>query len=153
MILSATGHRPDKLGGYAPWVDEKLRRLARVIIETCEPVEVISGMALGWDMAWAEAAIELGVPMCAALPFDSQTSRWPESSQRRHAEILSRASRVITVCLPGYSPLKMQIRNEWMVNNSDMIVALWNGTTGGTYNCVKYANKRSKPVFNAWSLY
>ena len=33
----------------------------------------------------------------------------------------------------------MQERNEWMVNNCDVLIAVWDGTSGGTANCVKYA--------------
>lgn len=153
MILAATGHRPNKLGGYSIEVDARLRNLARVVIETVSPIECVSGMALGWDMAFAEAAIELNVPLCAAVPFIEQPSQWPESSQRRYFEIISRAARVVTVCPPGYSAKKMQLRNEWMVDECGMLVALWDGTTGGTFNCVKYANRKKRLVCNVWEAY
>ena len=32
----------------------------------------------------------------------------------------------------------MQKRNEFMVDNSDLVVAVWNGTSGGTANCLAY---------------
>ena len=153
MRLAATGHRPDKLGGYTPHVDHELRKVARAVIETVQPDRCISGMALGWDMAFAQAAIEMGVPLWAALPFVEQPSQWPEVSQRRYFEILDCAARVVTVCPPGYSAKKMQIRNEWMVDECDLLVALWGGTTGGTFNCIKYARRVKRPVCNVWSIY
>ena len=151
--LAATGHRPGKLGGYSSEADARLRNLARLVIETVSPIECISGMALGWDMAFAEAAILLGVPLCAAVPFVEQPSQWPEASQHRYFEILDRADRVFMVCPPGYSAKKMQIRNEWMVDNSDMLLALWDGSAGGTLNCIKYAKRRQRLTCNVWPAY
>jgi len=45
-----------------------------------------------------------------------------------------------------YYPAKMQKRNEYMVDNSNIVIAVWDGTKGGTYNCVKYAEKLGKEV-------
>lgn len=36
---------------------------------------------------------------------------------------------------------------------SDLVLALWNGTAGGTANCIKYAEKVGKPIVNCWSRY
>ena len=33
-----------------------------------------------------------------------------------------------------------------MVDRSDFVLAFWNGTKGGTGNCVEYAKKQGKPV-------
>ncbi len=41
----------------------------------------------------------------------------------------------------------MQVRNEYMVDRADLVLALWNGTPGGTGNCVRYARTRGVPVF------
>ena len=45
---------------------------------------------------------------------------------------------------PGeYAAFKMQVRNEWMVDQlnpaTDLLLAAWDGSPGGTGNCVKYA--------------
>ena len=40
----------------------------------------------------------------------------------------------------------MQKRNEYMVDLADKVIAVWNGSTGGTYNCVKYAEKCGKEI-------
>jgi uncharacterized phage-like protein YoqJ len=40
----------------------------------------------------------------------------------------------------------MQDRNKWMVDHCDALVAIWNGTSGGTANCVKYALSVNKPI-------
>ena len=53
----------------------------------------------------------------------------------------------------GYAGWKMQERNKWMVDHCDEVLALWNGTSGGTSNCVAYANKIGKPINNLWEKY
>lgn len=50
-------------------------------------------------------------------------------------------------------PKAMQIRNEWIVDRADRIIALWDGSFGGTHNCITYANKRKVPVDNLWDAW
>lgn len=154
MKIAATGHRPHKLGGYGERAYDALLSFAWLYLrQQSADLHVISGMALGWDTAFADAAWRLGMPFTAAIPFEGQQARWPEQSRRKYAELLSRATRVVMVCPPGYDPAKMQRRNEWMVDNSDGVVALWNGTSGGTANCVRYAETKGRPVVNLWPLW
>jgi uncharacterized phage-like protein YoqJ len=40
-----------------------------------------------------------------------------------------------------------QKRNEWMVDHAQMVIAVWDGSSGGTANCVKYALKQGKRVW------
>lgn len=149
-IYAATGHRPNKLGGYGEHVYKRLTSLAERFLGEQQPDKVISGMALGWDMAWANAAWHLGIPFIAAAPFKGQESRWPEESQIRYKALLAVATEVIIVCDGEYAAWKMQKRNEWMVDKADGMVALWDGSTGGTGNCVRYAEKVGKPIVNLW---
>lgn len=152
-IHAATGHRPDKLGGYGTDTEARLITLATAQLTTDRPEEAISGMALGWDMAWAFAALELGIAVHAAIPFEGQETRWPSSSQQKWAHILKRCAKVTYVCDPGYAAWKMQVRNAWMVDNSTKVIALWDGSSGGTGNCIRYATKAKKPIVNLWSKY
>ena len=153
LILSATGHRPNKIGGYSADADTKRCQLAHDFLKPRADrlKHVISGMALGWDMAWAEAALALSISFIAAVPFNGQDSLWPALSQKRYKVLLQHAKKVVVVCAGGYDVWKMQKRNEWMVDNSAAIVALWNGTSGGTANCVRYANLKKVPVVNLWA--
>jgi uncharacterized phage-like protein YoqJ len=45
----------------------------------------------------------------------------------------------------------MQRRNEWMVDRADKLVALWDGSWGGTFNCIEYARKKGVPFDNLWA--
>jgi uncharacterized phage-like protein YoqJ len=150
MIVAGTGHRPDKLGGYGDDVYQKLVSLATDWLSDNLPTKVISGMAIGWDQALAQAAIDLQIPLVAAIPFKGQEDLWPEKSRIRYKEIMTKTSTVKTVCSGAYAGWKMQTRNEWMVDQCDMVLALWDGTSGGTGNCVRYAKKTNKPLINLW---
>lgn len=149
-ILSVTGHRPENLGGYAPVDSSKLRAFARECLVGLRPATVVTGMALGWDTAIAHACVDLGLPFIAAVPFVGQERKWGVTTQQEYRALLNRAQAVRVVCSGGYHPAKMQHRNEWMVDNSDVLLALWNGSSGGTANCVRYAQKRNKPTIQAW---
>lgn len=154
MIFAATGHRPDKLGGYGPEVSARLTRFAEAYLDLFfRPSSVITGMALGWDTAWAQAAARLRIPFIAAVPFEGQECRWPLGSQQLYRALLEKAKEVVVVSPGGYDPAKMQIRNQWMVDHADLVVALWNGSSGGTANCVRYAESQGKPIDNVWSAW
>jgi uncharacterized phage-like protein YoqJ len=147
MIVAGTGHRPDKIGGYDYYSPQRIWVRERIRSELIElrPNKVISGMALGVDQDLAQVSIELAIPFLAALPFIGQESRWPKSSQDYYEWLLERADDVVVVSSGGYAPYKMQIRNEWMVDHCDILLAVWDGSDGGTSNCVRYAQKLLGP--------
>lgn len=153
MIVAGTGHRPDKLGGYSDEAHEKLVAIAAKWLTENQPTKVISGMALGWDIALADAAVRTGIPLHAAIPFEGQESRWPQASRDRFNHLRSRATEETIVSDGAYAPWKMQVRNVWMVDNCDTVLAMWDGSSGGTGNCVAYANKVSKPLVNLYGEY
>jgi len=148
MIVAFTGHRPDKLGGYKlpnptylhvyKEIESNLKKL--------NPEKVISGMALGVDQWAAYIAYKLKIPFIAAVPFEGQEKAWPTKSQVTYNTLLSKASEKVIVCDGGYSSSKMQKRNEWMVDHCDILIAVWDGTPGGTANCVKYAQSVNKEI-------
>jgi uncharacterized phage-like protein YoqJ len=148
MRIAVTGHRPSKLnneydlqGPYCTYIRQEIVKL----LISRQPTQAISGMALGVDTIFALEALKLGIPLLASLPFKGQECKWPISSQQKYQQIL-RNPLVTThiVCEGGYNSAKMQIRNEYMVDNCDVLISVWNGTEGGTMNCVRYAEKQKK---------
>lgn len=151
MIIAATGHRPDKLGGYTPEIRATLIRVATEFLALHPRVsEAVSGMALGWDQAFAHAAINLGIPVVAAVPFKAQADRWPDWSRAYYRKLLDRSRRVVYVSRHGFHADAFQERNEWMVDYSHALVALWNGSRGGTANCIDYARASGRAITNLW---
>jgi uncharacterized phage-like protein YoqJ len=150
MILSVTGHRPNKLGNeyslkgpFSNFIRQELRK----VIEQEKPDELISGMALGVDMIFALLGIELQIPVIAAIPCVGQESRWPYESQKLYQSILE--NRIVTphfVSDKTYTNSCMQDRNIWMIDNCQKLAAVWNGTSGGTGNAVKYAKSIGREI-------
>lgn len=148
--VAATGHRPDKLWNDYDLISPGIAAIKKdIIVQLSEihPSHLISGMALGVDTLFALIAMEMDIPLIAALPFRGQESKWPQKSQILYNQILNwKKTEVHVVCDGGYAPWKMQKRNEWMVDNCEHLIAVWDGTDGGTHNCVRYAKKVKKPV-------
>ncbi len=148
MIVAFTGHRPDKIGGYKlpnPTYIKVCQKIESILKEL-KPEKVISGMALGVDQWAAFIALKLKIPFIAAVPFLNQESKWPSSSQETYNKLIKLASETIIVSDGEYSAVKMQIRNEWMIDHCDQVIAVWDGSNGGTSNCVNYAKSKNKSI-------
>lgn len=134
--------------------EEVLVDLAVEYLNRVKPALVITGMALGWDTALALACVKLNIPYMAALPFPKQASRWPEQSQKRWRFLLSKAKLVVAVGSDELADADikaaMQWRNEFMVDNAQLILACYDGTPGGTQNCVKDAQEQGKTIVNTY---
>lgn len=168
-----TGHRPNKLGGY-DWntpknklIMNKLRETILQVMNDSEDKEFkfICGGALGIDQM-AFDMISVGrefdnsykITLELAIPFKNQSIKWFNKTdinryegQKEEADIVTYVDTLDNYKISGYKEdiyytAKMQKRNEYMVDNSDMVIAVWDGTKGGTYNCVNYAKKNSKEI-------
>ena len=146
-----TGHRPEKLHRTEADIRRDLRQeTERAIREGIRGF--ISGMARGVDIWAAQIVLELrdgGQPvrlMCAC-PYPGFDRRWSREWQRQYREILASADGVTHVC-ESYRPACFQLRNQWMVDRSARVIAVFNGEKGGTKNTVAYAEKMGVPVFS-----
>jgi DNA polymerase, archaea type len=168
-VACATGHRPNKLGGYDAESKQILFDYAVELLQKSNPDKVISGMALGWDFAIASAAIKLDIPLIAAVPFRDQPSKWLKDDVYSYYELLKKATEVVyvdaqegykndAVTIGKYHPDKLSMRNKWMVDNSDYILAMWRpGETGGTKHCIDYAKQKyslpKEQIIYLWDNY
>lgn len=153
MIIAGTGHRPDKLG-YGDEVNQKMIDIAcDFFLFRPSVTYAISGMAQGWDQALAEACIQSNMPWTAAVPCQGQERMWPKAAQEKYRYLLLKATKVVMVSDEPYKPWLMQKRNVWMVDQANLVLALWNGSEGGTGNCLKYANKIKRPYENLWDKF
>lgn len=152
MILGFSGHRPNKLPDEATGYDltnpchSYLKRWLVKILQEQTPSQCISGMALGWDTVCAQTCFELGIPLIAAVPCDDQDRLWREKDKIIYKELLNSAAEVVVVSPGPYYAAKMQIRNCYIVNRSNKMLICWDGSKGGTYNCLSYAKIANKEV-------
>lgn len=154
QVLAVTGHRPSKLGGYSDAILTRLTALATAQLLDLKPIRIITGMAQGWDQAVAVACIDLGIPFTAAIPCTSQDAPWPFEARASYVSILDNPLCTVHQCsnLPyDQDRTCMLRRNCWMVNNSTQLLALWDGTPGGTAHCVGVAQRAGRKIRNCWS--
>ena len=153
MILAGTGHRPNKLiGGYSEEAHQFLVYFIETLLITLPITSVLSGMALGFDQALAQAAINRGIPLTAVVPFKGMWTRWPPPSVSRFNSIMDKADKVVVISETN-TVAAFQLRNQYMVDHCDTLVALWDGTPGGTANCVRYAQAVHCNMMQLWEDY
>lgn len=142
MIVAFTGHRPERIEGR---VNEVYSAIQSFLMET-NPSLVISGMAGGVDQLAAGWARALNIPWIAAIPFPGQHLRWPTKHQVIYEKLLESAQR-IEIISESYDRAVYQRRDEWMVDNCDLLAAVWDGEKrGGTYNTIRYAERVGREV-------
>lgn len=156
ISCSFTGHRPTKL----PWgSNEGDTRCIAVKEELAARLEgiyeagyrhFICGMAIGCDMYFAEAVLNLqkqhpDVTLEAAIPCGTQPDRWTRAQRERYNLLLDQCSKV-NVLQIEYSPQCMMRRNEYMVDNSSLLLACFDGRPGGTMSTILYAQRQGLNV-------
>ncbi len=146
-----TGHRPEKLNIPQNEIIEKLRIAIKKAIDEGFTI-FISGMARGVDMWSAEIVLEekknnSDIKLVCASPFEGFEKSWSYAFREKYKSILDRADDVKFIC-EGYSKSCFHIRNRYMVDNSQRVIAAYTGESGGTKNTVIYAEKKGVEVCN-----
>lgn len=144
-----TGHRPEKLQRSEEEIRIDLEKEIREAIRDGLNV-FITGMARGIDLEAAEIVLQLrseGYPvrLICASPYPGFEKSWSGIWKERYGCIVTKADLVRYIC-PQYSKWCFQIRNEWLVNHSSRVIAVFNGSPGGTKNTIEYALKQGVPV-------
>ncbi len=151
-----TGHRAEKL----PWKnnekDPACLSLKLKLADTLSALygggyrHFICGMATGSDLYFGEAVVSLrdehpDVTLEAAIPFEGQSSRWPEELRKRYSRLAEECD-FQTVLHSIHTPDCMMDRNRYMVDNSSLLIAVYNGSPGGTRNTILYAMRQNIQV-------
>lgn len=149
-----TGPRPFKLGftdDSSPACIELKKKINNEIEKLFQRgfTHFISGMAEGVDIYCAEAVIELkkkykDVILTAVFPYNHKGKDRCEKEKERLIETLRNTDKVITL-QENYSPGCFYKRNRYMVDNSDLLFAVYS-SHGGTAYTIKYAAETNKPI-------
>ena len=165
MILGITGHRPDKLFGYdmrRPEYENMRKSFQKLILEL-HVERIVCGGALGADLLFLEAAVQLNQMLKSAMasdenltrpvrlteiviaaPFPGYDSRWKKADREKLAELQKHCETIYISDF--YTPYAYQKRNEYIVDRCDVLLAIWDGSASGTKNCIDYAVKQHRPV-------
>jgi len=92
------------------------------VLDSLAPTEFVSGGAKGADTLAERYADEHNLPKKIFLPKFKTDKATP------------------------YHPRWYHIRNRSIVDYSDIVVAFWDGVSGGTKNTIDYANKVNKRI-------
>ncbi|MDE6623259.1 MAG: DUF1273 domain-containing protein [Alistipes sp.] len=135
-----TGHRT-----YDGSADEALRRTI-ADLRARGLRTFLSGMAVGFDLAAAEAVLACRSDMpdlrlIAVVPFRGQESRFPPTERERYRQILAQADRTV-VLAPTYHTGCYLVRNDYLVGHAATLVAWYDGSPGGTRYTVQRALRR-----------
>lgn len=166
-----TGHRPQAkcMFGFN-LKDERYRPLYNELVNTIELCineeginRFISGGALGVDQIgyWLVHKLKNKYPdikNIVAVPFKNQDIIWTVEQKQWYKKMLKLADEIIYVDeiseyqvkdtkVGEYHVAKMDMRNHYMVDNSRIVIAVFDGNKGGTANCVRYARKTGKSLF------
>jgi uncharacterized phage-like protein YoqJ len=112
-------------------------------------VHAYSGMARGVDTIFATQALRMGIPLIACIPFDGFDAQWGDHDKLVLAGLLDKAKEVHIICDEG-SRVAYQTRNEFLVDNANLLLAYYvPNTKGGTANCIAYAKTTTTTVREA----
>lgn len=151
-----TGHRPNKL----PWRnnewDPRCLALKDWLDSALEQAyqdgyrHFLCGMAQGCDLYFCEAVLKLrkrypDVKLEAAIPCPQQAQRWAAPQRERYRRLCVQCD-LETVIQPYYDAHCMLRRDRYMVSRSSRIIAVFNGTPGGTMQTMAYALQQKLEV-------
>ena len=153
-----TGHRPEKLPWGTDEGDPRCRMLKKKLYDAVEAAygegmrHFICGMARGCDFYFAEAVLALraergDVSLEAAVPCPTQADSWPAEDRARWRRILDQCD-LETMVQHNYTPGCMLRRNRYMVDHSALVIAVYDGTSGGTRRTLEYALRRKVPFLD-----
>ena len=115
----------------------------------------ISGFAIGFDLMAAEIVVSLkdqhpDISLIAAIPFRKQPCRFSDYLRRRYQILLGMADKVV-VLSEDYYPRCFLERDVFMVKNSSLLIANYDGRRkGGTFYTIERAKEQSIPVVNVF---
>ena len=146
-----TGHRPDKM----ELGEKEIKPLLEKSIDDAIAegyVTFITGMAMGTDIWAAEIVLERkkrnkDLHLICALPHPNFDSRRSITEKMRFSKIIKKADLVKEIN-DHYFTGCYQVRNEWMVDRSNLVIAVFNGQKSGTKNTIDYAKRKGVKVVN-----
>ncbi len=150
-ICCFTGHRPEKLNFSEELIKSLLNaEIKKAIGEGFNTF--ISGMARGIDIWAAEIVVEhqkanKAISLICAIPYMGFEKKWDLDDKKLYAHIMSNADRIEYIS-EHYTKRCFQMRNAYMVDSSNRVIAFFSGEAGGTKNTINYARRKGIEVIN-----
>jgi uncharacterized phage-like protein YoqJ len=144
-----TGHRTLE-EDFSP---KKLKKEIKALIE--QGVDVFyNGMAMGFDLLAAETVLSFKkkypqIKLIACIPCYKQEKSFPERDKKRYVEILKKVDEKVLLAEEYYRGC-MQVRDKYMAERADVMIAYCKKTTGGaafTVKCFQKSCPNGKIIF------
>jgi len=158
MRLAFTGHRPEMLPfGENELSAASIQMKTMILTEITDSVAMgcnvfLHGGARGGDLIFAEQVLLVkatehpNIQLITVVPHEGQANSWSEAWRDRYFRVLELSSDVITLAA-HYTRDCYHVRNRYLVDNADKLLALYNGSpTGGTAYTAKYARQKNKEI-------
>lgn len=139
-----TGHRTIEDYSLRKDTEQRLKTLVE-----CGYSTFYVGMAVGFDTLCFQILEKLreenDIKIIACIPCPSQPERFSFSQKKEYFRMVESADEKV-VLSQSYTPYCMQKRNQYMVDNSSVVLAYLRRNSGGTANTVNYAKRNNIPV-------
>ena len=144
-----TGHRPEKVSRSEKEIRAALQSEIKQAVQAGFTV-FITGMARGVDLWAAEIVLEQrkrndAIKLICAIPHEGFETRWSAEWRQLYNYVRDHAD-LVRIIGKGYYSGVYQVRNEWMINHSARVIAVFNGQPSGTKNTIDYAYRQGVPV-------
>lgn len=149
-----SGHRPEKLPGKGDENREETAFIKKLLADKISQcirngyTRFFSGTARGIDLWAAEEVIRMreaspGITLVCVKPFENQGIDFPADDRQLYEKIISLADSVVCTSAQ-YKKNCYSIRNRYMVDNSDLLIAFVKSYRSGTGQTINYAGKLGK---------
>lgn len=146
-----TGHRPEKLpdnGDNNSYIIKMIKSmLYKEILDSVEAGydTFITGLARGVDLWAGEMVLEIKaqkphIRLIAASPYKAHGNTLKGAEKWVYGNIIAKADMIVYVC-ENYTKLCMKMRNQYMVDNSNKLIAVVSDYKSGTGQTISYARK------------
>ena len=136
MKVAITGHRPGRIAGQ----EQNIKKWIEDYLAGVDCTEAYSGMAMGTDQIFARVVEEMGIPLICCYPY--RRDNFHPAEQRINAR-----AKDVRFISEEYSKKSYWIRDKYMVDNCDVLLAVFDGKKeGGTWITVDYAQRIGKPI-------
>ena len=146
MVVCFTGHRPDKISDWAhnpKVVEQTIRRAVaeEIVRQSREGAEeFISGMAPGFDLWAADEVVRLRqsglisptTKLTLAIPYPHFERSFDTSHHPLYNHIMEQADEIVYVS-QHYHKGCYAMRNDFLAERADTLIAYYEGTEGGTH--------------------
>lgn len=156
--VSFTGYRPEKIKNSQPDNDFLFAEIQAHLLGTIHKLAekgyktFLSGMAAGFDLMAASAVLLVRntypeIELICVIPFPKQAEQFDPFWKAEHARITKEAQRLVNIS-DQYHVGVFHRRNDYLINNSSILVCYYDGQPGGTHYTVEVGKTRGLEILN-----